>query len=105
MIKNFQPKKGEPITFTITFSDAVDFSSVELAAKKSYSDSNFAIYVSLDNGITKISDTTYQVIIPTENLEYTQYIYDLRVVIASVEYMPLSGKITIKPSVFEVYNG
>ena len=105
MIKNFQPKKGEPITFTITFSDAVDFSSVELAAKKSYSDASYSIHVSLNNGITKISDTTYQVIIPTNNLEYTQYIYDLRVILGTTEYMPLSGRIMIKPSVFEVYNG
>lgn len=105
MIKNFQPKKGEPITFTITFSDAVNFSNVELAAKKSYADTNFSIYVSLGNGITKISDTTYQVVIPTNNLNYETYLYDFRVILASVPYMPLSGKITIKPNVYEVYNG
>lgn len=105
MLKNFQPKKGEPITFTITFSDAVNFSSVELAAKKSYADTTYTIYVSLNNGITKISDTTYQVVIPTQELNYETYLYDLKVVISSVAYIPLSGRITVKPSVFEVYNG
>ena len=105
MIKNFQPKKGEPITFTITFSESVNFSSVELAAKKSYADKNYSIFVNLGHGINKISDTTYQVMIPTDNLDYATYLYDLRVVIDYISYMPLSGRITIKPSVYEVYNG
>ena len=105
MIKNFQPKRSEQIAFTITFSSAVNFSSFELAAKKNYSDTEFSIYRNLDNGITKISDTTYQVTVPTSNLEYTTYIYDIRVMLNNVPYFPLSGRITVKPQVYEVYNG
>jgi hypothetical protein len=105
MIKNFQPKKGEPITFTITFSESANFSSIELAGKKSYGDTNYAFYVSLGNGITKISDTTYQVMIPTNTLSYETYLYDLRVMLNSVQYIPMSGRVNVKPSVFEVYNG
>lgn len=105
VIKNFQPKRSEQIAFTVTFSGAVNFTSFELAAKKSYKDTSYSIYRNLENGITKINDTTYQVTIPTNNLEYTSYIYDARVVIDSVPYFPFSGKITVKPSVYEVYNG
>lgn len=105
MIKNFQPKRGENIPFTITFSDAVDFSTFELAAKKSYSDTEYSIYLSLGNGITKISDTTYQIIVPTANLSYDPYIYDVKTTLGTNTYIPLSGRITVKPSVFEVYNG
>lgn len=105
MIKNFQPKRSEQIAFTITFSSAVNFTTFELAGKKNYADTNYVIYRSLNNGITKLSDTTYQVTIPTADLEYTTYIYDVRVKIGDTPYFPLSGRITIKPSVYEVYNG
>lgn len=105
MIKNFQPKKGDQIAFTITFSEAISFTSIELAAKKNYSDSTYIIYRTLNDGISKLNNTTYQVTIPTTDLEYTSYIYDLRVMIGSTPYTPLSGRITIKPTVFEAYNG
>lgn len=105
VIKNFQPKRSEQISFTATFSGAVNFTTFELAAKKNYSDTSYSIYRNLGNGITKISDTTYQITIPTENLEYTTYIYDARVVLDNVVYFPFSGKITVKPTVYEVYNG
>ena len=105
VIKNFHPKRSEQIAFTVTFSGAVDFTSFEVAAKKSYSDTTYSIYRNLGNGITKISDTTYQITIPTSNLDYTTYIYDARVILDGVSYFPFSGKIVVGPSVYEVYNG
>lgn len=105
MLKTFQPKKGDQIGFTITFSDSVNFTSFELAGKKDYKDTSFAFYRTLGNGITKISDTTYQVTIPTTNLDYTTYVYDTRVIMNGLAYTPLSGKVIVKPTVFEAYNG
>lgn len=105
VIKNFQPKRSEQIAFTVTFSGAVNFTTFELAAKKSYKDTTYSIFRNLANGITRVNDSTYQITIPTANLDYTTYIYDARVILDNVVYFPFSGKITVKPSVYEVYNG
>ena len=103
MLKHFLVKKGDQLSFTITFSAAFTPTSMELGVKKSYSDKDFLILKSLNNGITKLSDTKYQVVIPseeTENLVITDYVYDLQIKLGSIVKTPLSGKLIIKPTTF-----
>lgn len=55
-------------------------------------------------GISKVSDTKYQIIIPSEDtakLDIRNYVYDLRLKVNNVVKTPLSGKLMIKDSVFE----
>lgn len=55
-------------------------------------------------GITKISDTKYQINIPSsdmQKLDAKNYVYDLRIKVNSEIKTPLSGKLMIKETVFE----
>ena len=103
MIKNFTPKKGDQISFIMTFTSDVQFNSVEMGVKKEYTDEDFVLLKTLGNGITKLDNRRYQVIITspeTEQLDYESYIYDIRVRSGDVIKTPLSGKIIVKESVF-----
>lgn len=103
MIKNFTPKKGDQISFIMTFTSDVQFDSVEMGVKKEYTDEDFVLLKTLGNGITKLDNRRYQVIITspeTEQLDFEQYIYDIRVRSGNVIKTPLSGKIIVKESVF-----
>lgn len=48
MIRNFISKKGDQISFMITFLDDVSFSTMELGIKKDYCDEDFLIFKSLN---------------------------------------------------------
>lgn len=66
-----------------------------------------ASYIPTTNGsgITKISNTKYQIIIPssdTQNLDIANYVYDLRMTLYENKSTPLSGKLMVKETVFEV---
>ena len=103
MIKNFTPKKGDQISFIMTFTSDVQFNSVEMGVKKEYTDEDFVLLKTLGNGITKLDNHRYQVIITspeTEQLDFESYIYDIRVRSGDVIKTPLSGKIIVKESVF-----
>lgn len=103
MIKNFTPKKGDQISFIMTFTSDVQFDSVEMGVKKEYTDEDFVLLKTLGNGITKLDNRRYQVIITspeTGQLDFEQYIYDIRVRSGNVIKTPLSGKIIVKESVF-----
>lgn len=103
MIKNFTPKKGDQISFIMTFTSDVEFNSVEMGVKKEYTDEDFILLKTLGNGITKLDSRRYQVIIPsseTDQLDFESYIYDIRVRSGNVIKTPLSGKIIVKESVF-----
>ena len=103
MIKNFMPKKGDQISFIITFTTDVNFDSVEMGVKKEYTDEDFVLLKTLGNGITRIDGRRFQVIITsqeTNNLEFLSYIYDIRTRSGSTIKTPLSGKIIVKESVF-----
>lgn len=100
MIRNFLPKKGDQIGFTMTYPMAVNFTSFELGVKCDYTDEDFVIYRNLGNGITKINDFTYQIIIPTNALDLETYVYDVRTIYEGVPKTPLSGKIIVKDTVF-----
>lgn len=103
MIKNFTPKKGDQISFIMTFTSDVQFNSVEMGVKKEYTDEDFVLLKTLGNGITRLDNRRYQVIITspeTEQLDFESYIYDIRVRSGDVIKTPLSGKIIVKESVF-----
>lgn len=103
MIKNFTPKKGDQLSFTITFTTDVNFNSMEMGIKKDYTDEDFVLLKTLGNGITQIDSRKYQVIITSQEtnlLDFETYVYDIRVRSGSVIKTPLSGRIMVKESVF-----
>lgn len=104
MVKNFLLKRGDQLAFTITFTSATPATAMEFGVKKKYSDEVYTILKYLGNGITKLSDTKYQIVIPSDemkNLSIENYVYDLRLKVNSVIKTPLSGKLMIKETVFE----
>ena len=108
MIKNFAVKKGDQLSFTITFTSSLPVSSVEWGVKKEYTDEVYTILKTLDNGITKLSDYNYQFTLSsadTAKLDYFNYPYDIRVSVGTTVKTPLSGKLFIKETVFEAVNG
>lgn len=103
MIKNFTPKKGDQLSFTITFTTDVNFDSMEMGVKKDYTDEDFVLLKTLGNGITKLDNRKYQVIITSQEtnlLNFDSYVYDIRVRSGNAIKTPLSGRIMIKESVF-----
>lgn len=104
MIKNFLTKRGDQLAFTITFTSATPVTAMEFGVKKKYGDESYTILKYIGNGITKISDYKYQIIVPSEDmskLDIANYVYDLRLKINNIIKTPLSGKIMIKETVFE----
>ena len=103
MIKNFTPKKGDQLSFTITFITDVNFDSMEMGVKKDYTDEDFVLLKTLGNGITKLDNKKYQVIITSQEtnlLNFDSYVYDIRTRSGNDIKTPLSGRIMIKESVF-----
>lgn len=103
MIKNFNVKRGDQFSFTITFTNlTANISTMNFGVKKSY-DSSLIISKSLNNGITKLGAGKYQIIVnPSETLvDAGMYDFDLRFTIGSVVKTPLSGTINIMETVFE----
>ena len=103
MIKNFNVKRGDQFSFTITFANlALDPTTMNFGVKKDY-DSSLIISKSLNNGITRIGAGKYQIIVnPSETmLDAGMYEFDLRFTIGSVVKTPLSGTINIMETVFE----
>lgn len=103
MIKNFNVKRGDQFSFTITFTNlTADLNTMDFGVKKDY-DSSLIITKSLNNGITKIGSGKYQIILnPSETLlDAGMYEFDLRFTIGSVVKTPLSGTINIMETVFE----
>ena len=103
MIKNFNVKRGDQFSFTITFTNlTANLTTMNFGVKKSY-DSSLIISKSLNNGITKLGAGKYQIIVnPSEPLlDAGMYDFDLRFTIGSVVKTPLSGTINIMETVFE----
>lgn len=103
MIKNFNVKRGDQFSFTITFTNlTADLNTMNFGVKKDY-ESPLIISKSLNNGITKIGSGKYQIILnPSETLlDAGMYEFDLRFTIGSVVKTPLSGTINIMETVFE----
>lgn len=104
MVKNFRLKRGDQLAFTITFTSATPVTAMEFGVKMRYSDDTYTIIKYIGNGITKLSDTKYQIMVPssdTTNLEIFNYVFDLRIKINNEVKTPLSGKIMVKDTVFE----
>lgn len=103
MIKNFNVKRGDQFSFTITFTNlTADLTTMDFGVKKNY-DSSLIISKSLKNGITKIGTGKYQINLnPAETmLDAGMYEFDLRFTLGSVVKTPLSGTINIMETVFE----
>lgn len=103
MIKNFNVKRGDQFSFTITFTNlTADLTTMNFGVKKSY-DSSLIVSKSLNNGITKLGAGKYQIIVnPSETmLDSGMYEFDLRFTIGSVVKTPLSGTINIMETVFQ----
>ena len=103
MIKNFNVKRGDQFSFTITFTNlTANPTTMNFGVKKDY-DSPLIITKSLNNGITKIGAGKYQIILnPSETLlDAGMYEFDLRFTIGAVVKTPLSGTINIMETVFE----
>lgn len=103
MIKNFNVKRGDQFSFTITFNNlTTNLTTMNFGVKKDY-DSSLVISKSLNNGITKLDAGKYQIIVnPSETLlDAGLYEFDLRFTIGSVVKTPLSGTINIMETVFE----
>lgn len=104
MIKTFILKKGDQLSFKITFMQDVQIDSMEFGVKKEYTDENFTILKTIGNGIFRIDSKNYQIVVSSDEmntLEIFSYIYDIRYRSGSVVKTPLSGKIIIKESVFD----
>lgn len=104
MIKNFIVKKGDQLSFSITFTSSLPVSSIEWGIKKEYTDEVYTILKTLNNGITKVSDNVYAFVLSssdTDKLAYLNYPYDIRVNVGGVIKTPLSGKLYIKETVFK----
>lgn len=103
MIKNFILKKGDELSFKITFVNEVTINSMEFGVKKDYTDEEFVILKTIGNGITKLDSKNYQVIVSSsemETLDILSYVYDIRIRSGSMIRTPLSGKVIIKETVF-----
>ena len=104
MIKTFILKKGDQLSFKMTFMQPVQIDSMEFGVKKEYTDEEFTILKTIGNGILRIDSQNYQVLVSSdemENLEIFSYIYDIRYRSGDAIKTPLSGKIIIKESVFD----
>lgn len=108
MVKNFLVKKGDQLSFTITFTSSLPIANIEWGIKKAYTDEVYTILKTLNNGISKVSDYVYQFTLTpaeTTSLDYYNYPYDIRITVGNTVKTPLSGKLFIKETVFEVVNG
>lgn len=104
MVKNFLLKRGDQLAFTITYPTPTSVDAMEFGVKEKYGDSDYVIIKFIDNGITKLSPTKYQIIVPSADMQklgIRKYVFDLRAKIGSVITTPLSGKLIIKETVFE----
>lgn len=104
MIKTFILKKGDQLSFKMTFMQPVQIDSMEFGVKKEYTDEEFTILKTIGNGILRIDSQNYQVLVSSdemEKLDIFSYIYDIRYRSGNAIKTPLSGKIIIKESVFD----
>ena len=62
MLRIFNVKQGDTFSFTITFKNLTDdLTSFDMGIKLNYSDEEFLLSKSLNDGITKIDDGKYRV--------------------------------------------
>lgn len=104
MIKNFILKKGDELSFKITFVNKVSIDSMEFGVKKDYTDEDFTILKTIGNGITRLDSKNYQIIVSStemDALDILSYVYDVRIRSGNIVKTPLSGKVIIKESVFD----
>lgn len=103
MLKVFTAKRGSQLVFIIKFKNLnQDLSSIQFGLKEDY-DKAMLILKTLNDGITKLSTTEYQVNISTSDilgLEAGMYVYDLRYTIGETPSIPLSGYLVVNDSVF-----
>lgn len=103
MLKVFQTKRGGQLVFIIRFNNLnQDLSSLEFGVEEDYGEP-MLIHKTLNNGITKLSTTDYQVACSAQDileLEAGMYVYDVKYTIGDTPAIPLSGYIVVSDSVF-----
>lgn len=104
MLKIFNVKRGDQLSFTVTFTNLQeDFTTFVMGIKANYKDEQMLITKSLNNGITKLQTGKYRVDFTSEDtsdLTPDQYVYDLRFTLGDTAYTPLSGYLNIEETVF-----
>lgn len=104
MTKNFIIKKGDEFSFTVTFKNLTKEPSIILFGLKHFiNQEEYDYYLSIGNGIEKISDYEYSVRLSgddTDKLSYDNYCYDLRFKVNETVKTPLGGKLLINETVF-----
>lgn len=105
MLRIFAIKQGDQFSFTVTFTNLQeDLTTFDMGVKKEYSDPDFLIEKSLNNGITKIEAGKYRIDFTpqeTKSLNPDYYVYDLRMTLGNTVYTPLYGYLMIQETVFE----
>lgn len=102
---NFTMVQGDTFIFGVSISGLEsDLSAAYFSVKKNYTDENYTLQKSLNNGITKNSDGTYNVKIDpedTKNVDVGKYVYDLQIGIENDIFTILRGVLKIEYSVTE----
>lgn len=105
MLRIFSIKQGDQFSFTVTFTNLQeDLTTFNMGVKKEYTDSDFLIEKSLNNGITKLETGKYRIDFTpqeTKSLNPDYYLYDLRMTLGNTVYTPLYGYLMILETVFE----
>ena len=105
MLRIFSVKQGDQFSFTVTFTNLQeDLTTFNMGVKKEYTDSDFLIEKSLNNGITKLETGKYRIDFTpqeTKSLNPDYYVYDLRMTLGNTVYTPLYGYLMILETVFE----
>lgn len=104
MVKNFIIKRGDEFSFTVTFKNLTKEPDELLFGLKQYiSQDDYDDYLSIGNGIEKIDNFIYSVRLSPEQsdkLACDNYTYDLRFRIDQTIKTPLSGKLSLRNTVF-----
>lgn len=92
---NIEMIKGDSLSFTFEVEDLeTDLDSVYFTVKKSPEDKETLIQKSLTNGISKVTDTKYLVMLSsldTKFLDVANYFYDLEITIGSSVQTVIKG--------------
>ena len=106
-IYNFTMVQGDTFIFGININGLEsDLSSAYFSVKKNYTDESYTLQKSLNNGIAKNEDGSYNIKvnpIDTENVEAGKYLYDVQIGIENDVFTILKGTLNIEQGVTEMW--
>lgn len=104
MVKNFIIKRGDEFSFTVTFKNLTSEPDELIFGLKQYQNQeDYDDYLSIGKGIEKLGNYVYSVRLSPEQsnaLIHDNYAYDLRFRINQSVKTPLSGKLSLRTTVF-----